>query len=202
MIQRVRLTIPPLAITVAIFFGFLFLAWFVSQTVWVWVVALIALILAAAMSPLVNLVQRLAFPPHGWHIPRGLAVFLVYLLVFVTLGLGGVIVGNLLVDEIASILGGSTLSALAAEFAAPGRLAEALHISPALVPSSTQVAASLRQIGTSLLTGIARHDSELCHVHRSLLHRSDTGSLPGHQLRSRTRLLGQPVSGSSPEPGP
>ena len=155
MIQRVRLTIPPLAITVAIFFGFLFLVWFVSQTVWVWVVALIALILAAAMNPLVNLVQRLAFPPHGWHIPRGLAVFLVYLLLFVTLGLGGVIVGNLLVDEIASILGGSTLPALAAELAAPGGLAEALHIPSSLVPSSTQIVVSLRQIGTALLAGIA-----------------------------------------------
>lgn len=155
MIQRVRLTIPPLAITVAIAIAFLFLVWFVSQTVWVWVVVLIALILASAMSPLVNLIQKPAFPPHGWHIPRGLAVFLVYIFLFVTLGFGSVVVGNLLIAEIASIVSGSALPALAAELAAPERLAAALHIPPLLVPSSAQLVVSLKQIGAALLTGVA-----------------------------------------------
>ncbi|HEX5414980.1 MAG TPA: AI-2E family transporter, partial [Chloroflexota bacterium] len=154
MRQKIWLAIPPLAVTVVIAFGVLFLAWFVSQTLWVWVVVLIALILASAMTPLVNLIQRPSLPPSGWHIPRGLAVFLVYLFLSVLLGVGGIIVGNLLIDEITGLLNRATIPALTSDLSVPQQVAATLHLPPALVPSSAQLADVLRQIGSALLLGI------------------------------------------------
>lgn len=154
MVQKVRLAVAPLATTVAIGFGFLILLWFISQTIWLWVVVLIALILASAMKPLVNLIQRPGFPPTGWHLPKGVAIFLVYLFLGLTLGVGAFVVGKLVVTEIATIaiaLPGVGVSPLASV----QELARSLNLPPNLLPSGTQLASVLRQLAAAVVASAA-----------------------------------------------
>ncbi|MGH2460928.1 MAG: AI-2E family transporter [Chloroflexota bacterium] len=151
---RVQIAVSSLALTVAIAFGFLVLLWFISQTVWVWVIVLVALILASAMKPLIDLVRRPALPPGGWHIPSGLAVIGVYLFLGLTVAVGVLVVGGLILDEAAGLAG--VLPRIAGSpLAFVQELVRSLHLPPELVPSRGQITLELRQVGGVLLASAA-----------------------------------------------
>jgi predicted PurR-regulated permease PerM len=154
MLPKVRLAVAPLATTVLIAFGLLILLWVVSQTIWIWVVVLVAFILAAAMGPIVNAIHRPEIFRAGWHIPRQLAVFLVYLALGVTIGFGAWILGNLVVKEVNGFADAFPAGGLASLGIAQS-LAATFNLPPDAVPTRADVAADLRQIGAALVSAVA-----------------------------------------------
>jgi predicted PurR-regulated permease PerM len=61
-------------------------AWFVRQTTEILILLLVSAILAAGFAPLVGLLERWRLP-RGTRLPRGVAIFLLYLAMFAALGL-------------------------------------------------------------------------------------------------------------------
>ncbi len=150
---HVHLAERPLALAILIGFGLWVLLQLVEQTLWVWMVVLLGLILAAAMKPLVDWARKPALPPGGWHLPTGLAVLIVYLLIAATVVGGGYVVGGLVVDELIAF------SRQVPSLGAPAprairELAHSLRLPPSLIPSEAELASQLRGIGASTV-GIA-----------------------------------------------
>lgn len=147
-VLNVRLAQRPLVLTVLIAFGLWILLRLVEQTLWVWILVLLGLILAAAMKPLVDWVQRPALPPGGWHVPPGVAVMGVYLLIAALVVVGGYIVVGLVVDELVALA--RQIPAISAP--APRviqEIARSLSLPPSMIPSEGVLGAQLRSIGTS-----------------------------------------------------
>src|SRR6185437_7735677 len=97
---RVQLAIGPLVLGIVIGFALWLLIGIVTQTLWVWVLVLLALILAAAISPIVQFIQRARFPPGGWHLSKGFAVVITILTTFILISVGAFVLGGLLVAEV------------------------------------------------------------------------------------------------------
>ncbi|HEX5414113.1 MAG TPA: AI-2E family transporter [Chloroflexota bacterium] len=148
--EKIWLAIQPLAVAILIGAGVVLFLWFISQTVWIWVDVVMALILSSAMSPIVALAERSSLPPGGWHVPRSVALIIVYVLAALIIGVGGFLITSLLIEQVSSI--GSNLP----YWGAPPsifvtRLALDLHLPPALVPTAAQLSAELRNAGSVLI---------------------------------------------------
>lgn len=148
--EKIRLAVQPLALAILFGVGVLLFLGFISQTVWIWVDVLVALILSSAMSPVIRLIQGPRLPPGGWHVPRGVALLIVYLLAGLIIGGGGFLVLSLLIAQIVEIgrnlpfWGMSPVDFLI-------NLAHALNLPPSMIPSAAQISAELRQAGGNLI---------------------------------------------------
>jgi predicted PurR-regulated permease PerM len=77
--MRVWLAERPLVIAIVLTFALWILLTLIQQAIWVLAIVVISLVTAAAISPIVARIRLARFPPHGWRIPKVIAVLLVYL---------------------------------------------------------------------------------------------------------------------------
>ncbi|HUX85453.1 MAG TPA: AI-2E family transporter, partial [Chloroflexota bacterium] len=91
------------ALAIFIGFGTWLVLGFIGLTLWVWILVLLALIAAAALAPIVCFLQRPAFPPGGWHLPRGAAVVITILVVLIGGAIGAYLIGGMLIVELATV---------------------------------------------------------------------------------------------------
>lgn len=144
---RVRLAETPLVQAVLVGFGLWILLRLIDQAAGVLVLFIIALILAAAISPIVQAIHGPRLPPKGWQIPNGIAVLVVFLLVAAIVLLAGYVVGGLLVGELivlANLLPPAAIS-LAGQV---NKLANSAHVPTAILPSPGQIGQQTQVIAT------------------------------------------------------
>lgn len=99
-IPKIRLTRAPLITAVFVGFGLWILLQILNRVLWVLVLILLALILAAAMQPIVKQIRRWQLPRSDWRIPRAVAVILIYLgSAFLIAGIV-LIIGGTLANEV------------------------------------------------------------------------------------------------------
>jgi predicted PurR-regulated permease PerM len=63
------------------------------------VILLLSAVVATGIAPLVEKATKLSLPPRGWHLPRGVGVILVYILLIVVLGGLITVIGTVVVRE-------------------------------------------------------------------------------------------------------
>ena len=83
--KEVRLTIFPLVLAILVGFGLFILLQLIERALWVLV--LLALVLAAARMPIVRVLRSIRLPPGGWRLPKALVVLRIYVSVAVLLAL-------------------------------------------------------------------------------------------------------------------
>jgi predicted PurR-regulated permease PerM len=98
--REVRLSQGPLIKVLLAAVGLWILIQILQQALWVLIVILLAIILASAVMPAVNLTQRLRLPPRGWRLPKALVVIAIYILVAAAIAALGFFVGRLLVGQL------------------------------------------------------------------------------------------------------
>jgi predicted PurR-regulated permease PerM len=153
-VTRVWLVLRPLVLWTLVILGVVFLVWLVSQTVWIWVVVLLALILSAAMRPLVRLLQRLHPPGSDLHLSRGLSLLIVYIVLGTLIGVGSIVLADLVIGEVQSITAAyPVLSRRPADLVT--ELVNSLALPAALVPSPAAVSAQLRAFASTVVAGAA-----------------------------------------------
>lgn len=144
---KVRLAETPLVQAVLVGFGLWILLRLIDQAAGVLVLFIIALILAAAISPIVRAIHEPRLPPKGWQIPNGIAVLVVFLLVAAIVLLAGYVVGGLLVGELialANLLPPAAIS-LADQV---NNLAHSAHVPTSILPSPGQIGQQTQVIAT------------------------------------------------------
>jgi predicted PurR-regulated permease PerM len=97
--REVRLVERPLITALFVAFGLWILLQLIQQAIWVFVMVLVAIILASALMPVVRFVQKAQFPPRGWRIPRALIVIAVYVLVILAVAGLMFLVGGIIVEQ-------------------------------------------------------------------------------------------------------
>lgn len=155
-----RVAEAPLVQAVLVAFGLWVLLRLVDQTLPVLILFAIGVILAAAISPLVEAIRRPCFPPGGWRVPKGIAVLIVFLATAAILVVAGYVVGGLLVAELVSLA--NLLPGEATSLANQANdLARAAHLPADLVPSASQfsqeaqaIAAGAFGVAQAILAGI------------------------------------------------
>lgn len=147
---KVWLAAAPLALVVVIGFGLWILVQLLQPIIWVLVLALLSLILAAAMLPIVDAMRKPQLPPGGWRIPKGIAVVIVYLIGGALLALAVYVVGGLLIAELISV--SSVLPRTASGFVnCLDTLGAAVGLPPFLLPSTSSLVAEARGIASAVL---------------------------------------------------
>ncbi len=86
------------ALIVLIMIGMVLLLWFIWKISSIVIIILIAAVLASGIAPVVDRLTSARFP-RGWHMPRSLAVILVYLALVIVIGLVGMGIGTAVVKE-------------------------------------------------------------------------------------------------------
>lgn len=141
--SRVWLAKSPLISAVAAGFGFWVLLRLLERVLWVLVLVLLALILAAAMMPIIHAIRRFQIPPFGWRVPRAVAVLLIYLTLALLIGLMGYAIGDMLVSELVRL--SVSLPLFAADLVQwLDDLERTNVIPPALVPSIEDIVAQVQ----------------------------------------------------------
>ena len=79
--------------------GILLGLWLLNKIQSIVVIVLIAVIVATGIGPLVDRMMRIRFPPGGWHLPKGVAILLVFLGIFIVIGGIVTLVGSVVVTE-------------------------------------------------------------------------------------------------------
>jgi predicted PurR-regulated permease PerM len=148
---KVRLAEAPLVQAVFVGFALLILLRLVDQVIGVLVLFVIALVVAAAIAPIVRAIHEPRLPPKGWRVPVGVAVLVVFLLTGLLAFLTAYIVGGLLVGELVSLasLLPPSASALVGRV---DQLAQPAHVPPALLPSPDQIGQQVQVIAGSAFT--------------------------------------------------
>ena len=146
--MRVRLIESPLVLAILVGFGVYLGLLFLSRVVWVLVIALLGLILAAAMMPIVRAMRRFAFPPGGWRVPKAAAVVIIYVLAALILGAIGYLVGGIIISELAAFA--ATAPEIAAGIAQQVEDLERAAGVPIPLPSPEDIAARVQAITLQL----------------------------------------------------
>jgi predicted PurR-regulated permease PerM len=153
-VLKVELTEKPLALAVLIGFAIYLALQFIALTSWVWIGFLLALILAAAMMPIVRMIEKPGFPPGRWHIPMGVAVILTLLAIAILGSVAAYVIGGLVSMELQTV--SSSLPSLTASRL--NDLADALNragFPPTLLPSPVSVVGAVRQVTRDALSFVA-----------------------------------------------
>jgi predicted PurR-regulated permease PerM len=140
---KVQLVERPLTIAIVTVFLLYLLVQFYERTTWVWLIFLLALIFGAAMTPIVRLLQRPAFPPGGWHLPVGAAVILTLLAILVGGAATAYVVGGLVVSELSAVSLALPSTASLKLNALDDYLVQA-GLPPSIVPSHDSVTGAIR----------------------------------------------------------
>lgn len=149
---RVKLAVGSLAMVVVIGFGLLVLLRTLDRILWLVLLVVLSLILAAAIMPIVQVIHGPRLPPGGWQVPKALAVVAIYICGAVLIGILGYVVGGLLVAELLSLPNVFASRAGGAIRNLDG-IVQSLGIPPPLVPSANQLSAQLHSVvGNVLLT--------------------------------------------------
>ncbi len=148
---RVRLAIGPIAVGIFIGFALWLLFGFIAQTLWVWVLVLLALILAAAIMPIVRAMQRARFPPGGWHLSRGVAVVITILTTFILMSIGSYVLGGFLVTALTP-LSGSLSPVISARLESLARSLQAAGFPSSMVPGPDSIVTLVRNLVSNSVT--------------------------------------------------
>ncbi len=155
--KDVRLLERPLALAVLIAFGLWILIHILEQVLWVLVLVLLAMILAAALLPIVKRMRSVEFPGRR-RMPAALAVVLIYLVGLSGLAVVGYLVGGVILTELLHLL--ASLPTLGNQLSDRlTQLQQALHVPPELMPAPQDInneikALASRISGAAALAGV------------------------------------------------
>jgi predicted PurR-regulated permease PerM len=150
--RRVALAERPLALAVFIAFALWVLLRLVEQVMWALVVFLLAIILAAALMPIVRLLRRPSFPPGGWRLPKAIAAVVVYVIAGLVLLAVAFLLGRSLAGDVASFT--QNLPATAARLTEQAREVAGQLGAPQLVPSPAEAASQAQVLSGQALNAL------------------------------------------------
>lgn len=142
-----------LIVAVFVAFALWILLQLATLTLWVSVLVLLALILAAAIMPIVRVIRSVRLPPNGWRIPSALAVLIIYVSTAIVLSLAAYWVGRPLVVDLIEI--SSSLPQLAIELTA---YLDALALTfgiTGILPSPMDIASQIQGLTSRAVDALA-----------------------------------------------
>lgn len=148
----VRFGIRPLVLILIVGFGLWILLQLVQRALWVLVLVVLAIILAAALMPIVQVIRRARLPPGGWRVPKALAVIIVYATLAVLLVAITYFVGAVLLSELVAFI--SSLPQIAAQFAETLIEFERRTGVPVVTPAPEAIAGQLQELSTRALEAL------------------------------------------------
>jgi predicted PurR-regulated permease PerM len=153
-VVNVRLLDSPLVQAVFVGFGLWLALRFFDAILWVVLTAVVGVILAATLAPVVRIAHDTRLPRTGWRVPRGIALIAIYVVGGIVTVVGGYVVLGLLIRDMRT-LADIVIPAVMPATVGLDDLATGLGIPSALVPTAIQVTGGVQStLGNAL--GLAR----------------------------------------------
>lgn len=152
-VKKVRLALYPLVLAVAAGFGLWLAFQILERVLWVLVLVLLALILAAALMPGVRFLRRARLPPSGWRLPKPLAVLVIYLAIAFVFSTLGYLVVKTVVLELLGLF--EVLPSLAEDLAERAQAIASAAGLGLLLPSPEDIAGQVQALTASYASALS-----------------------------------------------
>ncbi len=137
--MKIDFSTRPLLIAILAAFSLWALVKLLERALWVIIVVFLALILTAAILPIVNVVRRVRFPPNGWRWPKAVIVLFIYLLVILLLAGLSYVIGRPLAGNILQLY--NELPTLVQSIGTNlNKIAQSVGLPPGVLPSPQDLA--------------------------------------------------------------